>query len=239
MFIASMFLPNPHDPWKRPERRWLRCRYLIHHGRRPSTADDDPMTWAAWRYFRGLGHCRDVLGRARLGRRFPAVAEAHNFYTSAEPLARAELEARLLAGEVDEAVGPKVGLSAAAVAAYHALWFSVRPCLQAGGHIFGVVLGGKVRQGMRPDDPELLKVYGYALGARGVDAVLGYLRDPPGRARLPGRARPGRATAAPRQAEGPGVGPGPDDAGRGGAPRDLAFAPGADGGSEGRPRGRG
>jgi hypothetical protein len=180
VFIPTTFLPSPHDPWQPPDRRRRRCDYLLQHGRRPDPAGDDPDTWAAWRYLCGLSRRRDAAGRGRLARRFPAVAEAHNFYTSAEPLARAELEARLLAHEGDEAIAARLGLSPAGVAAYHALYFAVRPRLHAGGHVWGAVLGGKAHQGLAPDDHEsLLRVYGYALGSRGVDALLDYLRDPP------------------------------------------------------------
>jgi hypothetical protein len=180
MFVPSMFLADPHDPRKRPERRWLRCRYLLHHGRRPSTADDDPVTWAAWRYFHGLGRCRDVVGRARLGRRFPAVAEAYGVYTSAEPLARAGLEARLLADEADEAIAKKTGVSAAGLAAYHDIFFCVRAHLRADSYVATVVLRGKAHEPLKLDQHEvLLKAYGYALGPRGVDDILDYLRDPP------------------------------------------------------------
>src|SRR5262249_35278666 len=101
MFIASKHLPNPHDPRKDPAWRWLRCGYVRAPGRQPSSrADDAPRQ--AWLFRRVLGRCRAEEDREWLARNFSALADAHRLFTTDEPLRRAHLEARLLAGETDD-----------------------------------------------------------------------------------------------------------------------------------------
>ena len=178
VFDATMFI-DPHDPWPEPARRWLRAEYLLGHGRRPMRRDD-PATWAAWRFRGGLARCRGEADRSRLARRYPALAEAHDLYTSAEPLRRAELEARLLAGEDDATVGAKVGLSAPGVAMYHDVFFDIRPRLGADFYILDVVLRGQAWYVPDPDDHGLLlKLFAYQLGGPYVDVLLDYFREPP------------------------------------------------------------
>jgi hypothetical protein len=179
-FVPSMFLHNSHDPFRPPDRRSLRCRYLLEHGRRPSATEDDDATKDAWPYFRALGLCRDDADRERLAQCYPEVAEAHRFATTAELLRRAELEARLLGGEADDAIARKMALSPGGVAGYHDLYYSVRPFLNADIYITNVVLGPKIHYGLKSEDHELLlKMFGYGLAGPGVDAYLDYLRDPP------------------------------------------------------------
>jgi hypothetical protein len=178
MFDPTQF-SDPTDPWPEPARRWLRAEYLLTHGRWPMRRDD-AATREAWRFRRGLARCRGEADRARLARRFPTLAEAHGSYTSAEPLKRAELEARLLAGEDDAAVAAKMALSAAGVAAYHDVFFAVRPRLAHPHYVLGVVLGGgRVYYAPDPDDHGLLlKLLGYQMGDPYVDVLLGYFREP-------------------------------------------------------------
>jgi hypothetical protein len=179
MFDRTMF-SDPTDPWPEPARRWLRAGYLLRHRLWPFWSRDDPATWAAWRFRRGLRRCRGAAARRRLARRYPALAEAHGLYRSAEPLRRAELEARLLAGEDDGTIGAKMGLSAAGVAAFHTTFFAVRPRLAHPHYVLGVVLGGG-RVYYAPDPADhglLLKLFGYHMGGHYVDVLLGYFREP-------------------------------------------------------------
>jgi hypothetical protein len=179
MFDRTMFSAGPTDPWPEPARRWLRAGYLLRHGRWP-TRRDDPATREAWQFRRGLARCRGEADRARLARGYPALAAAHSLYTTAEPLRRAELEARLLSGGDDAAVAARVGLSPAGVAAYHDVFFAVRPRLAHPHYVLGVVLGGgRVYYAPDPDDHGLLlKLFGYQMGGHYVDVLLGYFREP-------------------------------------------------------------
>jgi hypothetical protein len=179
-FVPGAYLANRHDPFKDPARRWRRCEYLIAHGRRPFSGRDDPATWAAWRFRWVLGRHGAEAGRERLSRWFPELHEAYRFFTEVEPLKRWELEARLLAGEADDVIAGKCGMTSAGVQAYHDTFYAVRPYLHASAYIASVVLAGKACMSVPPDDHEtLLKSLGYKLGGQMVDRVLDCLRDPP------------------------------------------------------------
>ena len=178
MVDQTMF-SDPTDPWPAPARRWLRAGYLLRHGRWPMRRDD-AATREAWQFRRGLGRCRGEADRARLARRFPTLAEAHRLYRSAEPLRRAELEARLLAGEDDGTVGAKMGLSAPGVAMYHDVFFDIRPRLGADFYILDGVLRGQAWYVPDPDDHGLLlKLFAYQLGAPFIDKLIDVFNDPP------------------------------------------------------------
>jgi hypothetical protein len=62
----------------------------------------------------------------------------------------------------------------------YALFFDVRPYLQAEFYIFAKAIGPKVHSGLTCDDHDLLlKLAGYALGAVAVDQLLAHWADPP------------------------------------------------------------
>jgi hypothetical protein len=178
-FVRTMFLPNPHDAFKDPGWRWRRCRYLLQRRRRPVSDLDDDATREVWLFRRALAGCRDDADRERLALDFPALAGAHRVFTGG-PLQRAELEARLLADQTDDAIAVKCGIPAAAVGAYHATFFEVRPCLDAHAYTFNVAIGPKAHYGLTPEDRDvLLKLVGYGMGGPGVDALLAYFAEPP------------------------------------------------------------
>jgi hypothetical protein len=180
LFVATKYLPCPHDPRPDPARRWRRCLYLIRHRRWPHPTRDDDATRECLRYLYDLRACREAADHRQLARRHPAVAAAHRFFTHAQPLRRAEVEARPLAGQTDEAIAACCGLPADAVAAYHALFFDVRDNLEANLFIFSLVLDPEVDIRLTGDDQEvLLKLLGYSHGPPMIDVALRYFRDPP------------------------------------------------------------
>jgi hypothetical protein len=178
MLDRTKSLPNPLDPWKDPAWRWHRSGYLLDHGRHPLRQDDEA-TRQAWRFRRALTQCRTDADREQLAQDYPGLAEAYGVYTG-EPPKRWELEARLLGGDPDVTVAARCGLSAAAVAAYHATFYEVRPHLHADTYVMTVLIGPKAYCGLTAEDHEvLLKLFGYGLGGSGVDAFLDYLHNPP------------------------------------------------------------
>jgi hypothetical protein len=178
-FVPTRFLDDRRDPFQPPDRRLRRCQHLVEHDREPSAADDDA-TRAGWGFFCALRRCRTEEDRERLAHGHPAVAAAHDFAQTAGPLRRAELEARLLADEPDDVIAARMGLTPATVAAFHEVYFCVRPYLQCEAYIVNVALGGcRVHYGLRPDDHGLLlKVFGFAMGGLAVDDLLDYFAHP-------------------------------------------------------------
>jgi len=180
MLSSGAFVGVPGSPFRPPSWRFLRCRDLIERGEPPRPDMDDPTTRDAWAYLRELGRCGGAE-RPGLTRRFPALAEAHTFFCDAPPLARAEVEARLLGGQDDGTIAARCGLSPPAVAAFHDLYLDVRPHLQDEGYILFTVLPDAWRgDGTLADDRGLLlKLFGYAMGGLTVDRLLAYFAAPP------------------------------------------------------------
>ncbi len=179
MLDPMHYLLNPHNPFQPPARRWLRCQYLLERRRSPSL-DEEGLVHMACDYCRQLRRCRSEYQRWGLACCYPALAQAHRFWHEATALQRAELEARLLAGQSDESIAARCGLSAAAVHSFHDLFFSVRPHLEAELYIFEMAIGPKTHQGLRPDDHDiLLKLAGYTMGCLAVDRLLAYFAEPP------------------------------------------------------------
>jgi hypothetical protein len=177
MFVATMHLPDPHDPCKDPAWRWLRCGYLLDHGRQPLRQDD--ATRQVWPFRRALERCRSDADRKQLASVYPGFAAAQAVYTG-EPLKRWALEARLLAGDSDDAIAARSGVSVQGVEAYHNLFYEVRPHLHADTYVVTVPIGLKAHYGLTTNDHEpLLKLFGYAYGSAGVDAMLDFLTNPP------------------------------------------------------------
>jgi len=178
MFDATTHSPTSHDLFKEPAWRWLRCGYLLDHGRRPLRQDDD-LTRQAWLFHSALQGCHSDADRDQLARDYPGLAEAHAVYTG-EPLKRWELEARLLGGDASDSIAARCGLSVQGVEAYHDIFYEVRPHLHADTYVNTALIGPKTCYGLTAADHEqLLKLFGYGLGNFGVDAYLDYLRNPP------------------------------------------------------------
>lgn len=180
MFVSSKFLSCPHDPCRRPDLRWRRCLYLHRHRRCPFYSRDDDSTRAGCRYLQDRRASRTPADYKRLAERHPDVAAAHDGFRRAALLQRAEVEARLLARQGDEDIATRCGLTAAAVGAYHDLFFRIRDRLNAECYIYNVVIGPKAHAGLTEDDVNvILKLLGYAHGPLMVDLALRYFRNPP------------------------------------------------------------
>lgn len=180
MFDPTEFLPNAHDPFEELDLRWRRCEYLLAHRRLPSPPRDDACTHDAWQFLRALRRCRNDTAREQLAQRHPAINAAYLLYTQAGSWKRAELEARLLARESDDTIAKKCHLTPAVVAAYHNLFFAVRPHLDAEIYIVTTAIGPKAYDRLTSSDNEvLLKLFGYRMGGLMVDKLLDYFAQPP------------------------------------------------------------
>src|ERR1700733_3453561 len=106
-FIRTKFTDSHVDPFMRPDHRWLRCQYLLQHGRSPIPGLDAAIVREAWRFCRARSRCRTGKDLKRLARDFHAVADGYFFHMDADPLRRAEVDARLLANDSDEVIAAK------------------------------------------------------------------------------------------------------------------------------------
>jgi hypothetical protein len=179
VFEPFLFLPSPHDALQAPDHRWLRCQHLLDSGRSPMP-QDDPLVQDAYAFLYDWRRCRNDAQRNNLASAHPVLAQAVQIYQAAPLRLRAEVEARLLAGQDDASIADKCRLSPAVVPKFHELCFEVRPYLQASAYIVNLVIGPKVHHGLQFNDYDiLLKIAGYTLGSSGVDELLAYWANPP------------------------------------------------------------
>ncbi len=118
---------------------------------------------------------------------------AYDCYHFLTPLAKAEVEARLLAGEGNAAIADRCTIPAKVVRVYHDLFYDVRPHLSNDVFIIRRALSWWPESG-DVDPVGALKLFGYSLGGRAVDALLSYVINPPG-----GEARAGGTSSMPSQ----------------------------------------
>ena len=160
-----------------PDHRAQRARFLVNHGCRSGT-EDDQSTRKAVRYLRLL------LGQE--GRRRRALphflqdtAAAYDLH-QAGGIPRWHLEARLLTGVSLAEVGRLCGLAEAVVQAYADLFFDVLTSLEAEDFIYLHAIGHNPNEPFTPDGPgAILKLAGYQGGPLVLEAVLQSLSHPP------------------------------------------------------------
>jgi len=97
----------------------------------------------------------------------------------APPVARAEMEARILAREDTPAVARKCGLAEEVVDTYHDLFFDLRPKLDCSSYVVCQILGDPSRVIEESDRARLLKLLAYFGGPHVLDELLWYYRTPP------------------------------------------------------------
>jgi len=140
MHQPSYAFQQRYSPFCPVDWRWQRASALRAERKNFSQRRDDSLTGAALAYQRALARCRAERERGRLERRWPALAAAHRLAESNQPL-RWEVDARLLLGQDDEAIGTKCGLETSTVRMYEALFFNVRDSLLARDWVTAAAIG--------------------------------------------------------------------------------------------------
>lgn len=107
------------NPFRKLDWRWQRAGHLVCQHRPFLPHRDDAATG------RCMAYLRDRLRGADLHRQHHALDAAHAVYAGGGDR-RVTLEARILAADSDEDIAAKVGLSPAAVGAFHDTFFDVR-----------------------------------------------------------------------------------------------------------------
>jgi hypothetical protein len=175
-----MLPPHDLDPFVPPDWRHRRAAHLVAAGEAADHPRDDDWSRRAWRFQLALHGCKDEADRAALAREAPAAYEAYAYVRTAGPLQLAEVEARLLARQSDVEIASRLGLSAAAVAAYEAIFYCVRHKLTSQHYVINVCIGEKVHRGLTEGDRGLLlKLLGFLRGPVVLDQLLDYFANPP------------------------------------------------------------
>jgi hypothetical protein len=173
--VLDFLETSPQNPARPPSWRWRRAVDLADRG---LIGGDDGWVNRGVEFLTRLRDCRDDTDHDRVARQFPDVAAAHALFTSGYRLTRGGLEGRLLAGLTDDEVAATCGLTAAAVGAYHALFFDLRGGLSAPNWVALHAIGSKVFDGLTEADADvILRRAGFLCGAGMVDLLLRYYRD--------------------------------------------------------------
>lgn len=167
------------NPFRKPSWCWGRAQGIL-AGEQPATSrrlDTKPgVAWIrrALGFLRLLQDCETILDQVAIAKRYPGVFWAWHCHVAQET-ARWELEARVLAGCDNYAVGEAMGLPATTVEAYTALFFDVREKLSHRGYVLHCVLGPAFIRGFSERDVDLLwKLYGYFYGPHMLNAMLSH-----------------------------------------------------------------
>jgi hypothetical protein len=142
---------SPANTARAPDSRWRRATALVNRG---VVTGDDAWVRRAAAFLTRLRDRRD--DHDQVARQIPDIAAARAVHTSGDRLTRGALEGRLLAGLTDDEVAAACGLPAAAVAAYHALFFDVRGGLNAPNWVALHATGSKVFDGLTEADTDVV-----------------------------------------------------------------------------------
>ena len=164
---------HPENPLRPPHWRWGRA-LVLHDHRWGVRRIDDAWIRRARRVLAALGRRAGDLGDPRVAAVGPAIVEAYRLHAGGGARRRMEVEARLLAGQDDEAIATCLGLDAGVVEAYAALFFDVRDSLGKVDWIAGCVLGARLFDGTGVGDEDLgSKLAAYNFGPFAVDVFFG------------------------------------------------------------------
>jgi hypothetical protein len=108
------------------------------------------------------------------------LAAAHSLSIADSNWPRWELEARLLTEQPFEQIATRLGTNAAAIVAYHDVFFNVRHRLHATDWVANHVIKTRASMGLRvPDAGQLLKHAAYTGGVLALESLLDFFRNPP------------------------------------------------------------
>jgi len=139
------------NPLRRVDWRWRTACLIVSKGRRVSRKRDSAPILEAVQFLRTLERNPGDPGLQSVTRKWPTLGEAYDV-AQGNPRRRWEIQARLLAGETDQAIALTSGLSVEAVALYESLFFGVRDYFEARNWILVQAIGTEILTGVAPDD---------------------------------------------------------------------------------------
>jgi len=160
------------NPYRPADWRWQRASLLANDELTNSKLDDRDVKRAA-RAIRILLQTPENEGT--LAFRDPDLYWSYRIYQGQHEFIaiRAELEARILAGDTDENIGKKCHLSPGGLRAYRELFFDVADRLECSACILHVIIGTALYRGYREQDINVFwKYYGYTYGVPVLEALI-------------------------------------------------------------------
>jgi len=190
--MANLQNFEKYNPFRSPSWRFNRVFELIDGPPfrcRPSRLDDDRFT-SGYYYFLLDNQCTDWKNTGdTLSDQDPALVQAHMLRWSPNAEDRAIVEARILAGETDAAIGKRLGLMPEAVDWYEDLFFCVRDRLGCSSWIRKIIrdMGGEMPHYGQDTLTErqrhtVYRLFGHYGGPYILDATLQAFPPRPGKA---------------------------------------------------------
>jgi len=170
---------HPHYLTRPVDARWRRINELVDRGQSPSHEYDDAWIKRGCAYRHRLRECNVDEECEHLAIDYPEIAAAYCLHSIGDKLARAVVEARLLAGQSITDVAAATGMTAEAVEAYEAVFFQVIGRLDAPLFIIPEATGMPLTgEGVCETDTDiLLKFFAYKAGPLYLELVLRYIRN--------------------------------------------------------------
>jgi hypothetical protein len=179
----SLLHHSPKCPFRPIDWRWIVAAFLARTGSRTRRRWIDGPVRRAAKYLRWAAR-PSTSGRSKRSSLDPAIAGAVALRSGPSSPVRTAIEALLLAGVDDRSIAARVGLDPGVVAAYHDVFFEVRPLLEHSDALLARVFGEKLYT-QAPDAEQavkLLSFFGGQLVAESLVAavVLPSTSDTPG-----------------------------------------------------------
>lgn len=148
------------------------ARQIVEHDLPQPRHRDHPALGVAVLFLRADARCRSDRDRARLQERLPALLEARRLAEEDAPLAW-EVRARVLAGQTDDEIAGRCGVSPDTIHLYEALHFNVRDRLDAPDWVASRVIGPGLWRGFTGEEMgKLWMAVGFYGGPLALDAVI-------------------------------------------------------------------
>src|SRR4051812_29642359 len=136
-----MLVPSLHDPFKPPDWRWQRARWLREKGRYARKSADDADTVRAKQFMVRLDQVGDDLDEARLAEKEPGVYFALQIHNRQDQDTRWAIEARVLGKQDAAGIARKCRTTEEVIGWYERLFFDVRADLGSPDYVCNVVMG--------------------------------------------------------------------------------------------------
>jgi hypothetical protein len=163
-----------HNPWRPADWRWQRARKIAAGELRLSSRMDDKHVRRALRLARDVVDETTPAGQDAVANADPSLYWAYVLHRQSSPACRAEIEARIIAGEIEDELLRRVGVSHEVLQTYERVFFDVRDRLCTPAYVLNIIIGEAMHKGLSEKDyPTLWKFYGYTYGPRMLDSLIG------------------------------------------------------------------
>src|SRR6516165_10565041 len=140
-----MFVPHENDPFRPPDWRWERAKWLRVHGKYLRKDREDTFVRVAMAYQTDETRARNEIDREALSYKYPGIFNA-----------RWQLEGYLLGRASAEQTAVYTGIDPETVIWYERLFYNVLPHLEHDTYITSVVMGSSIHHGLLERDFALL-----------------------------------------------------------------------------------